>query len=66
MVGVIREMNVPSTGERSGIRNVLLGPPIQEVLSQVEDKCCDRQNHHECAGKEHEDLPALVGPWISC
>ena len=52
--------DVAGAGERRRVRRVLLGAPVQQVLADVEDERGDRQDRHEPAGEDDEDLAALA------
>ena len=59
-------MDIAGPGERRGVRHVLLGPSIEQVLADIEDEGRDRQDQDEPAREDDEDLAALRGPWLSC
>jgi hypothetical protein len=59
-------MDIPGSCEGRRIGNVLLRPPVKEVLPDVENERGDRQEEDESAGKENEDLTPLPSCAASC
>jgi hypothetical protein len=58
VICVRRPDYVPSTSKCSCVRGILLRPPVEQVLTDIEDEGGDHANEDEAAREDHEDLPS--------